>query len=343
MDMSTQPAFVGVDDGHYAVKVVTEDGRCLSVPSRARAGRHLISWQPGGEDSEGGLYTTDEGVAYTVHPHLGECADTRFRDFPKSDLNRVLVHHALRRAGFGGQPVSIATGLPVAYYYLGGVQNHALIAAKIANLARPVQCEEGPCAQIVRNVVTTEAIAAYFDAIMDMDGTPTAAYDETQAGAVGVIDVGGKTTDCAVILPGGGHVDTNRSGSSDVGVLQLSDAVEAKLRAQFGFDNVPPRMVESAIATGFIRIYGRQEPVAKIIEDARQALAESIMSIVRSKIGNGKDLEWVLFVGGGSIVMRHYLMGHFPNARMPERPEYANARGMLKVAKFVSTASHEAA
>lgn len=333
---SRKPEFVGVDDGHYAVKVVTESGAMFSIPSRARSGKHLISWQAQGSDTlEGGIYSTDEGAIYTVSEHLAETDDTRFRDYPLSPLNRVLVHHALRKAGFAGKPVSIATGLPVSYYYVGGNPNETLIDGKVANLNKGVQCEAGLCAKIAENVVTTEAIAAYFDQIIEMDGSPSSVYEEVKQASVGVIDVGGKTTDCAVILPGGAHVDTNRSGSSDVGVLKLNDTVEAALRSKFGFDNVPPRTVESAIATGFIKVYGKDESVKGIVHDAKEALAEAVMSNVRAKIGSGKDLDWILFVGGGSIVLREQLAKHFPHCRFPDRPEYANARGMLKIAKYV--------
>lgn len=331
-----QPVFVGVDDGHYAVKVVTEDGRMFSVPSRAKSGRHLISIQSIADDGvDAAIYETDEGAVYTVHEHLSDFEDTRFKDYPVSPLNRVLVHHALRKAGFGGQSVNIATGLPVSYYYVGNEPNTALIDGKTDNIRKGVSCNTGDCALVATNVVTTEAIAAYFDQIMDMDGNPTAVYEEGRDTSVGIIDIGGKTTDCAVILPGGQNVDTMRSGSSDVGVLSLNDRVRAALMTHFNFDQVPSRHIEQAVSKGVIKVYGKDEPVKGLVEKAKLELADQIMSIVRSKIGSGKDLDWVLFVGGGSIVMRDQLEKHFPHARFPDHPEYANARGMLKIAKYV--------
>jgi plasmid segregation protein ParM len=330
-----KPEFVGVDDGHYSIKVVTESGNMISIPSRARSGKHLIEWQGAGDGSDGAIYVAEEGGTYTAHEHLSEPDDTRFREYPHSPLNRVLVHHALRKAGFAGRAVSIATGLPVSYYYNGGVPNSQLIDGKVANLKKGVLCESGSCAKIVENLVTTEAIAAYFDQIIAMDGTETPVYAEVAESHVGVIDVGGKTTDCAVILAGGAHVDTARSGSSDVGVLKLNDQIEAALRSKFGFDLVPPRLIEAAISTGSIKVYGKVENVEGIVREAKEVLAEAIMSTVRAKIGSGKDLDWVLFVGGGSIVMREQLAKHFPHSRFPDRPEFANARGMLKIAKYV--------
>ncbi|MDB6014964.1 MAG: hypothetical protein JWL65_7214 [Gammaproteobacteria bacterium] len=330
-----RPTYVGVDDGHYACKVVTESGQMFSIPSRAKSGKHLIAWQGASDGLDGGIYTAEEGTSFTVHAHLSECDDTRFRDYPLSPLNRTLVHHALRKAGFADKPVSIATGLPVSYYYVGGERNSALIDGKVKNLKRGVRCESGNCAQIIENVVTTEAIAAYFDQVIAMDGKATPIYEEVETACIGVIDMGGKTTNSAVILPGGSQVDAARSGSSDVGVLRLNDQIEAALRTHFGFDQVPPPIIEAAIKTGRIKVFGKEHSVETIVHGAKEALADAVMATVRTRIGSGKDLEWVLFVGGGSIVLREQFAKQFPHARFPERPEFANARGMLKIAKYV--------
>ncbi|ATS86813.1 MULTISPECIES: ParM/StbA family protein [Xanthomonas] len=332
--MSQKPSYVGVDDGHYAIKVVTESGKTFSVPSRARSGKHLLSWQE--NDGDGGFYTTQEGRTYTVNKHLTNYEDTRFKEYPKSPLNRVLVHHALREAGFGGKEVIIATGLPVSYYYLAnGSRDDALINAKVDNLKRGVTCGLHPMAKIKKNVVATEAIAAYFDQLMDLDGNTTPEYDQLAEATVGVIDIGGKTTDCAVIFPGGEQVDADRSGSGDYGVLLLNDTVESRLRVLFDLDLVPPRLIEQAITHGIVKIAGEEHDVRDMIKAEKESLAERIMSTVRTKIGGGKDLDFVLFVGGGALVMREQLAKHYPHSRFPDSPVYANARGMLKIAKYV--------
>ena len=324
---------VGVDDGHFAIKVVLENGQAFSFPSRARSGRHMISWKEGDE----GLYQAmPEGLDYTVSEYMQSPDDTRFKEYPRSPLNRVLVHHALRKAGFGGKNVSIATGLPVSYYYLAdGRVNEALIEGKRENLRKEVTCGNAPMAKIVRNIVATEAIAAYVDQLMDMKGEESKDYAELNASMVGVIDIGGKTTDCAVVYPGGNQVDTERSGSNDVGVLMLYSAVESRLRSQLDLDNVPLRLVEDAIRTGTVKISGEITDVAEMVKREKEHLAEQIMAGVRAKIGSGKDLDSVLFVGGGTIVMRDQLQSYFKHARFVKNPEFANARGMFKIAKYV--------
>jgi len=323
---------VGVDDGHFAIKVVLENGKAFSVPSRGKSGRHMISYN----SEEEGLYQTEEGLDFTVHEHLQNSDDTRFKDYPRSPLNRVLVHHALRAAGLGGKNVSIATGLPVSYFYLAdGRRNDALIEAKQENLRRVVTGGGQPMAKIVRNVVATEAIAAYFDQLMEMNGSPTPEYATLNESVVGVIDIGGKTTDCAVIYPGGHHVDTERSGSNDVGVLILYNAIESRLRSMFDLDNVPPRLIENAIKTGTVKISGQVHEVQEVVLAEKEKLAEQIMAGVRAKIGSGSDLDSILFVGGGTIVMQEQLEKYFPHSRFVQQPEFANARGMFKIAKYV--------
>lgn len=333
---SNNDVYVGVDDGHYAIKIVLETGETFSIPSRATYGKQLITAIKANDDDGGVFYDTEEGRTFTVSAQLPKFEDTRFLDYPKSELNRVLVHDALRRAGLGGRNVRITTGLPVNYYYLGnGEVNQALIEAKEKNLGKRVTYGDTPLANIVSNSVTTEAVAAFVDQLMDLDGQPSAKYQELAETPIGVIDVGGKTTDCAVILPGM-IVDPGRSGSNDVGVLQLNDAVSARLVAHLKLDTaLPASAIEKAMTTGMVRLYGKDQSVREIIDEEKERLTQHIINAVRTKVGSGADLDHVLFVGGGAVVLKDQLLKHYPHAVVPNEPVFANARGMLKTAKYV--------
>lgn len=325
--------FIGVDDGHYAIKIVAEDGKTFSVPSRGAAGRQLIAIR---SEDEAVFYETEEGQQFTVSEFLPTFEDTRFQEYPRSQLNRTLVHDALRRAGYGGRNVRITTGLPVSYYYMpNGEKNQTLIDGKIENLRKTVLCGDIPVANIIANTVASEAVASFVDQLMDMDGVPTDDYDELVKLPVGIIDVGGKTTDCAVLLPGM-MVDSSRSGSNDVGVLTLIKAVSARLRVHLKLDSdLSATAIERALHTGTVRIYGKDECVKSIVDEEKERLTGRIMNSIRDKVGKGADLDHVLFVGGGAIVLKDQLLHHFPHARVPDQPEFANARGMLKFAKYV--------
>jgi len=221
--------FVGVDDGHYSVKIVTDKG-CFSFPSRAKQGRHVINTK----EQNAGMYETEEGRTYTVNGSITDPQETRFDEYPSSQLNRVLVHHGLVKAGLAGKKVVLATGLPFDSYYIKGERNTPLISKKTQNLSKSVTADGVDMATVAHNMVTTEGIAAYMDQLMDMRGTPTAECKRLMSSTVGVIDIGGHTTDVAVMLPqdidsdGGVVVDVARSGSVKIGLLMLNDMLTKK-------------------------------------------------------------------------------------------------------------------
>lgn len=326
--------YVGVDDGHYSIKVVGEDGVCISKPSRAQHGKQLASIMTLGS-SEAFYTVKDNGETFTVSDYLPNPEDTRFNGFYTSTLDLVLIHHALRAAGFGGKPVKIATGLPVNSFFLGNTElNKKLIAAKQKNLGREVECGTRPVAMVVSNTVVAEAIAAYFDSLLDMDGKPTELFDEFKNSTVGVIDIGGRTTDCAVILPGADSIDVSRTGSTDIGVLNMYDAVHARIKAQEDLD-LPLNKIEKVVKTKKLMAGGEEIDMTEIVEDETNKLAEKILSAIYPKIGTGRDLEYILIVGGGAYVLKNHLKAAFKHAIIPEKPEFANARGMLKAGKYV--------
>lgn len=326
--------YAGVDDGHYSIKVVDEDGNCITRPSRAQHGKQLASITTLGS-SESFYTVKDNNETFTVSDYLPNPEDTRFSGFHTSALNLVLIHHALRAAGFGGQSVRIATGLPVNAYFLGNTElNKTLITAKQKNLGREVECGSHAVAKIASNTVIAEAIAAYFDSMFDMQGRHTDLYDEFKSSTVGVIDIGGRTTDCAVILPGAEAIDMARTGSSDIGVLNMYDAIHARIKAQEDLD-LPLNKLEKLVRTKKLRAGGEEIDVKNIVDDEINKLAEKILSAIYPKIGNGRDLEYILIVGGGAYILKNHLQAQFKHAITPEQPEFSNARGMLKAAKYI--------
>lgn len=332
--------FVGVDDGHHSIKVTHAKGS-FTYSSRARQGRHVINSMGG----ETGLYTTGEQggdgeVSYTVNAFITEPVSTRFDEFPISPLNRVLVHHALAKSGLGGKKCAIATGLPFSHYYDNGERNDVLIEAKRKSLAKPVTSENRKLAEIAKNFVTTEGIAAYMDQLMTMDGDETPLCADLTGTTVGVIDIGGRTTDIAVMLPqednSGAQIDVARSGSDMRGMLMLNDRMGARLRQKFRFSNIDPSELEKAVRNGRFNWDCETQDVSDILLEEKQEVMSEILQIIKAKIGMGKELGRLVIVGGGSLILRDQLKEHFPKAIYPDEPQYANSRGMYKIVKYMS-------
>jgi len=324
---------VGVDDGHFGVKVFSEFGETY-LPSRVAAGAHIISLDDGGDDN---LYEAG-GQSYTVSDTLPSI-DTRFADYGTSDINRVLVHHALIKAGLGGRNVRIVTGLPVADFYVANKPNQEFIARKVASLADGKVANKNPdihCARIIGNAVQPEAIAAFYDLLIGSDGKVNKEIQELiREGSVGIIDIGGKTTDCAVVINQGRGIDPARSGTSNIGALSLNKAVEQRLKDEYKLDQLSQVQVDKAVMTGSFRVFGKDNDCSAIVDDEKGALASQIIVDTKRKMRDGADLEKVFFVGGGALLLRKQLEGLYPHAVFVENPQFSNARGMWKIARFV--------
>lgn len=334
--ISGQPCrFAGVDDGRFGIKVVTDAGEKFYVPSRVAIGAQVISIGDGSDDN---MYDTQEGNTYTVAEGLPPI-DTRFGDYDFSDINRVLVNHALIRSGMGGQPVKIVTGMPVAAYFIGNGPNADLIERKKSNLTSRGVTNRNPsvkCPAITDASVTSEAIAAFFDLLLGMDGSINERIQRmVESGPIAIADIGGETTDCAVIINGGKGVDAGRSGTARIGTLSLNAALEAKLKHHFKLDSLTAAKVEQAAMTGKLNLYREDKDVADIVNQEKRNLAAQIIAEIKRKLRDAADLEGVFFVGGGALLLRDQLIDLYPHAEMVEDPQFANARGMLKIAKFI--------
>lgn len=339
-----QFTFVGIDDGHYGTKICLEDGKCLYMPSRAARGLHPIAGFSGNNEPQDTAYSVAEDNYTVIEDYaLIPAEDTRYVNppFPVSSLNRVLVYHALMRAGLGGKALSVVTGLPVGDFYERGVKNEELISAKIKNLLEgKIENKNSSIVlpKIVKHNVLSEGIAAFFDLLLNFDGSEN---EETvkliERRAMAVVDVGGKTTDIALVTEGGQGIYPDRSGTKDVGALNLSEAVAAKLKTRFKLANLPPaKHVEMAIKEKTYSLYGDQHDIADIVDEEAKNFANKISSELNRLVRDGSDVGAVVFVGGGAIMLKPYFETLYPKQSIfPDQPEFANARGMLKAAKYI--------
>lgn len=339
---------VGADDGHDTVKLCLgyEEGKGYlygSHKSRAVAGLEQsigvgIS-TPNAFETEGKRFTIADGQS------LLRALDTRMDGFPVSDLNRVLVTHALAASDLGDDPVFLVTGLPVDLFYKNGAPNTDLIEAKKESLAKPVQ-RVGvgrTLATIGKQQVCSEAVSAFYDALISHDGAIDSGVEGLiQDRPVAVVDLGGKTLDIATIAEGVSTIYTKRSGSTNVGAIHLLEQVAERIKSEFQLNqNLPLAHVEQACKTKKFLLFGELKDVSEIVEAACREYLEQVANFFVSKCGDGSDLGAVLFVGGGAALILAVLgpdaFAQIYKGRrlIAEDPEFANARGMWKFAMFL--------
>ena len=326
---------VAVDDGYAQTKLWGEglDGKPVRymVRSAVRTGRYALM-SLDGKPGIGG-YLTEEGESFTVSESV-EGENTQFDSFHTSTMNRVLVHHALLSAGYGGKDVSLIAGLPVADFFRDGEKDTKRIADKRANLLKGVKNAASDSlapARLTSVDVGCQATAAFVDYVLDDD----MAERDVPTESVAVVDIGGRTTDIVVILDGV-QIDSPRSGTQNIGVLDVYNALGKAIRSKFDTaDTFPLSLLDKTVRDGRIKLWGEQQDLRDIVTQVVAEQEAKIAREVERKIGSAANVDVVLFVGGGSALFSN-IAGHFRNGRMAQDPEFANARGLFKYARKFS-------
>jgi len=324
---------VAIDDGLAQMKLVGEmqDGsiKTMKIPTAIR------SASSGGViDLSGdlvGMYETEEGSRFVCSADLpGE--ETRHPDFHVSQIDRVLTRHTLIEAGYTSTDlVELLTALPVDEYFVSGQVNRARIERKMDNLRRGVSIIGGSANMPVVSEarVGCQAIAAFFDYTLTEEGNSRIGVAPD---SVAVVDIGGSTTDIAVVLRGK-TIDQGSSGALRRGVLDVHAAFLAGLTKQLGFTpRLSPAAMDRAVRTGKIVLFREEKDVSDILREAVADVGSQIMREVERKIGNAATMDAVIFVGGGAGLFRD-VVKNWRGVEIPADPEFANARGLLKYAR----------
>ncbi len=339
--------FIGVDNGYAAQKIAFwfDDGKGRRIaefmlPSRAGQGYQVT--ELGGGKSSSVYEIGDE--KWSVGAHISEPQNTQFAGYATSSLNTVLVNHVLAKAGFGGKKVRIATGLPFHDFYSSDGINSGLIRDVMDSVKRPVTSQNGQAMPvIVGNTVYPEATAAWIDYVLSDDtGEVTTRIKHGAA----IVDIGGHTTDINVIRPGEDdnepdRLDVRLSGTREIGVLDVMQQVKRELMQKLKIDRISDAQIEQAISNGRLALWGKERDVTDLIARAAKEVGQQINLFMQEKIGRGGDLDMVLLVGGGASLLRDVIRNYHPRVVIPERPQFSNARGMLKYMTHVEAANEE--
>lgn len=305
------------------------------LPSRAQIGAINIDIS----GNSNGVYRLD-GEPWTVGGEVTEPEVIRGERYAYSDLNAVLVHNTLIKCGFGDKKIRLGTGLPFSHIYKDDQLNVPLIAKVKESLLVDVKPQAGPgVAQIVEHQIFPESTAAFVDyALNCKTGEMNIDLDVGMA----VVDVGGNTTDITYINPvedfesgeKSYSMNRERSGSKKIGVLNVRDRLKTLIQERFQVDSLRDSQLDKALRTGSCKIFGAAEDVTTEINSAKRDVVKKLMNYVEEKVGDAADLDFILFVGGGSAVL-HDVITEYKHARVADRPQFANARGMLKYMTFV--------
>ena len=342
----TNPVVVAVDDGYAQTKVwyVGDDGKPVRhvIRTSLRSGRHGLSSM--GDDAPSAAYRAEDGGDWTVSDDfVGE--RTTFDGFHFSDMNRVMIVHALSAAGLDGRDVILVAGLPVANYFRGDSRDVESVRRKTDNLMKGVTSlsDDRALPRIREVLVGCQAVCAYVDFKFDDAMRPR---DPEAVGPVAMVDVGGRTTDIAHVTANR-RVDQQDSGTINLGVLDVYTALEDAVRREHDLsatDRLPFAQLDRAVRERTMRLFGRQTDVGALVDAAIAETETKIGREVQRMIGKAAMFDAVVFTGGGGALFSNLAAG-YRNGVVPEDPEFANARGLHKfgIAKTARARTAEAA
>ena len=335
--------FVGVDDGHYGIKICAGEGKYVHIKSRATYGVHQSISINGTETSEDNIYNVD-GVTFTVIDDVivmnNQIIDPRnlIPEYPLSDLNCSLVFHALIKAGFnGGDHLAVVTGLPFMDYFRNGKKNLELIEAKRKNFNRVVTNfdENITLPSIDYHNVLAEGMGGYFDLLLNFDGTQNEEIVKAALMApIVIVDIGGKTTDIATV--GENRILSETCATINIGALDFNNTVSQNIMKSLGLTSTMPHKIENAIKTGKYVAYNKEHDVTEIIEDTKMIFARKIQELMYKTINKAQDLGLVTFIGGGTNLIQPQLEKLYQEqSYFVKNPEFSNARGFYKAQYFL--------
>ena len=317
------PKLVIVDEGSAQIKVATITGQPNNdqydvTPARVVAG-HI-------PDMSTDSYLSDR--SYTIayqQTELSVCWDHEEprttqtgREYQLSDDNLVLVHDALRRMGYGGQPVAIYVTLPINLFFAKQPYDKNLVELKKQRLQRTVVNANGlPLADIVSVQVIPEGLPVVYDVLLQDDGIDNPEYEWVER--VLVIDIGGTTTDMALISNG----TVLKSEGSKSAMFNVRKRV-AKLIGK----TIAPIIMDKILSTGY---YAKAD-VRQQLDKAAKETADAIVKDVHSFVTDLSSIDLMVLAGGGANVMGQYLAEQFQEVDVviPDQPDMSIVRGIKK-------------
>lgn len=347
--MINKEIFVGLDDGNFNTKITAlfnNDGTGklvkLSMPTRVTLGRQTQVSGISGVDNLANIYSVN-GVDYTVLAEgdksiNSNVIDPRNMSYHKSPVNIIMVQHALKMAGIDSSyQVHLVTGLPFRdFFKADGSINNEIKAEKVNSFSvnwDNVICSDGTTPpRILSHKVLSEGAGAFLNERFEMNGSQSInqVSSALMDGPVSFVDIGGKTIDIVTFTQGGNSIINSLSNTCSFGALDFSENVSNFIKEELKINNTLPDKIDDAIRTGEYSAKGQIFNVSKLITKAKQLFCIRVEEEIRKVLKSADDINLIVFVGGGSIIIQDDLREIYTQSYFIQDPEFANSVGFLK-------------
>ncbi len=315
---------IGLDVGYSAVKAISGDRRVtfpsvVGTPDKAR-------------------FSLDAGTAIVLtapeHVQVGEGAVTqsRFlnrredRSWIESSEWYILAVAALTELTSAKvAELRIVTGLPVAFYSdRAAVRDRLLTSHRVQRENRHAQ---------TLHITDCRVIPQPFGALLavTLDDQGRIVDEKLALGAVGVVDVGGKTTN--ILSVNKLSEISHETASVSVGAWDAVRAIRNWLDEHCPDLDLRDHQIMEAIIRRQVRYYGEEVDLIGPVTAVLEPLAEQVVAEATQLWGGGASLDAVLVSGGGALLLGPFIQHHFRHASVVAEPVFANALGYWRFAQ----------
>lgn len=325
---------IGIDGGYSAFKAII-DGKTAYLPSAVGDVNESRFSLNGHEDiiidvaSKGKKMVGD--VAIRQSRFLSRKED---RDWITKDAYLYLMGATFSRLTAASRvDLQVVTGLPIAFYtrdkaklqkrFLG--EHRVQLTGRTTQVFRVQECR-----------VIPQPFGTVFTKAIDEKGHIQ--NNRFATGHVGIIDIGGKTTNLL-------SVDRLEEISSDTasinqGAWDIVRAYKTFIESEYpAVGKLKDHQIIETITTGKQNHFNDMLDVSLPVEEILKPMAEAIISEAGNLWGSGALLNSILVTGGGALLLGDYITRHFRHAVVVDDPVYANARGYYRFGLFVSRQS----
>jgi len=330
---------IGLDLGYGYVKGVNQTGKEVSFPSLVCEGfDRPLSGLFGGSSGDGennlNLIVTD-GAAREIF--VGELARREGRNvsfaFDEDKAAHPATQDLLAAAGYllfpeGHVPVHLVTGLPLEQY-IHKKDEFKQVLDRFSVFVRHKEGRNVKSIRFAKVTVFPQAAGAVYHAVWDDRSKYL-----VKGGYLGLVDIGFKTTDFIVFLVEDRLImREDLSGTINAGVSAVQATVDKMFTAKTGGRLDVPELMR-LVDSGRIAFKGEELEFSREIEAIKYDFAKTIKDRLKGTWGNKLNFfHSILLAGGGATALGRALIGLHPSAVIVRDPQFANARGFLKVAE----------
>jgi PRTRC genetic system protein D len=226
----------------------------------------------------------------------------------------------------------VVTGLPVAFYNDKAALRDRLLGV---HKVTPEGCH-GQTFKVNDCRVIPQPFGALLAAALDDRGRIT--DQDLATGSVGVIDVGGKTTNLLSVKR---LAEIGRETKSvSVGAWDAVRAVRGFVADPCPNLELRDHQVIEAIIARQVRYYGQRVDLKPAVDAALEPMANHVIAQASQLWNGGAGLDAILIAGGGALLLGPYLKTYFRHARVVSEPVFANAEGYWKLAQRLSSSAN---